>query len=66
MILENGWYETKEIVNDGFFKDLSSSKTKEKIRHFPKMFYRLKNGFIHIQVEITLGKSRQLLQLRKN
>ncbi|MGM7426363.1 FtsK/SpoIIIE domain-containing protein [Enterococcus faecium] len=66
MILENGWYETKEIVNDGFFKDLSSSKTKEKIRHFPKMFYRLKNGFIHIQVEITLGKYQdQLLQLEK-
>jgi DNA segregation ATPase FtsK/SpoIIIE-like protein len=66
MILENGWYETKEIVNDGFFKDLSSSKTKEKISHFPKMFYRLKDGFIHIQVEITMGKYQdQLLQLEK-
>lgn len=66
MILENGWYETKEITNDGFFKDLSSSKTKEKISHFPKMFYRLKDGFIHIQVEITMGKYQdQLLQLEK-
>lgn len=66
MILENGWYETKEITNDGFFKDLSSSKAKEKISHFPKMFYRLKDGFIHIQVEITIGKYQdQFLQLEK-
>ena len=66
MILENGWYETKESTNDGFFKDLSSSKTKEKISHFPKMFYRLKDGFIYIQVEITMGKYQdQLLQLEK-
>lgn len=66
MILENGWYETRETTTDGFFKDLSNSKTKEKISHFPKMFYRLKDGFIHIQVEITMGKYQdQLLQLEK-
>lgn len=39
---------------------------KEKITHFPKMYYRLKDGLIHIYVEITLGKYQdQLLHLEK-
>ncbi|EAE0903768.1 DNA translocase FtsK [Listeria monocytogenes] len=66
MILQNGWYESEQVQNDGFFKDLQSSKTKEKIRHFPKMYYSLKDGLIHINVEITMGKYQdQLLQLEK-
>lgn len=66
MILENGWYESEHIQSDGFFKDLLSSKTKERISHFPKMFYYLKDGIIHINVEITMGKYQdQLLQLEK-
>lgn len=66
MILENGWYESEQIESEGFFKDLPSSKTKEHISHFPKMYYYLKDGIIHINVEITMGKYQdQLLQLEK-
>ncbi|WP_373757620.1 FtsK/SpoIIIE domain-containing protein, partial [Jeotgalibaca porci] len=64
MILENHWYEAEETQSEGFFKDLSSKKTKQRIRHFPKMYYRMKDGLIHIHVEITLGKYQdQLLHL---
>ncbi|HAM1369716.1 TPA: DUF87 domain-containing protein [Listeria monocytogenes] len=64
MILENGWYESEQIQSDSFFKDLGSSKAKEKIRYFPKVYYRLKDGLIHIHVEITMGKYQdQLLRL---
>ncbi|EIA7287649.1 DUF87 domain-containing protein, partial [Listeria monocytogenes] len=66
MILENGWYESEQVQSDSFFKNLGSSKAKEKIRHFPKVYYRLKDGLIHIQVEITMGKyQEQLLRLEK-
>lgn len=66
MILQNGWYEKSEAPKEGFFKDLPSSKTKEKITHFPKMYYYLKDGLIHINVEITMAKYQdQLLQLEK-
>ncbi|EIL5148091.1 DUF87 domain-containing protein [Listeria innocua] len=66
MILENGWYESEQVQSDSFFKDLGSSKTKEKIHYFPKVYYRLKDGLIHIQVEITMGKyQEQLLRLEK-
>lgn len=41
MILENKWYESEQVQSDGFFKDLSSSKPKEKITVFPKMYYSL-------------------------
>lgn len=64
MILENGWYESEQVQSDSFFKDLDSSKAKEKIRYFPKVYYRLKDGLIHIHVEITMGKYQdQLLRL---
>lgn len=66
MILENKWYEAEQSQSNSFFKDIPSGKTKEKITHFPKMYYKLKNGLIHIQVEITLGKYQdQLLHLEK-
>ena len=66
MILENKWYEAEQVQSNSFFKDLPSGKTKEKITHFPKMYYKLKNGLIHIQVEITMGKYQdQLLHLEK-
>ncbi|KKE79188.1 DUF87 domain-containing protein [Bacilli bacterium] len=61
MILENGWYETKQITQEGFFKDIPSNKTKEKISHFPKMYYRYEKGLLYIQVEITLGKYQEPL-----
>lgn len=64
MILQNGWYEAEQMQNDGFFKDLPQSKNKEKITHFPKMYYLLKDGLLHINVEITMGKYQEpLLQL---
>lgn len=64
MVLQNGWYESEQVQSDSFFKDLGSSKTKEKIRYFPKVYYRLKDGLIHIHVEITMGKYQdQLLRL---
>ncbi|MBS4220552.1 DUF87 domain-containing protein [Bacillus sp. FJAT-49711] len=66
MILENQWYETKQVTKEGFFKDIPSSKANEKISHFPKMYYRYEKGMIHIQVEITLGKYQEpLLNLEK-
>lgn len=66
MILENGWYESEQVQDDGFFKDIPSSRRKEKITFFPKMFYQLKNGEIRITVQITMGKYQdQLLHLEK-
>ncbi|GEQ50237.1 cell division protein FtsK [Tetragenococcus koreensis] len=65
MVLENGWYETKQVEELQFFED-SSAKTKEKIRFFPRIYYRLDKGLIHIFVEITLGKYQdQLLTLER-
>lgn len=61
MILENGWYETKQVQSNSFFEDIPLGKTKEKISHFPKMYYRFEKGLLHIQVEITLGKYQELL-----
>ena len=66
MILENGWYEAESSQDGGFFKDLPSSKTKEKITYFPKIYYRMEHGLLYIQTEITLGKYQdQLLHLEK-
>lgn len=63
MIMENGWYETKQVQEINLFED-KSPKTKEKISYFPKIYYWLEKGLIHIQVEITLGKYQdQLLKL---
>lgn len=56
MILEKKWYESEQVRRDGLFKDWPSDRTKERITHFPKMYYQLKDGLIHIHVEITLGK----------
>lgn len=65
MVLENRWYEVGKRKNTSFFKDLSSND-KEVITNFPKIYYRLCNGLIHIQVEIILGKYQdQLLNLEK-
>ena len=64
MILENGWYETKQVQSSSLFEDIPNGKTKDKISYFPKMYYRFEKGLLHIQVEITLGKYQdQLLNL---
>lgn len=64
MVLENGWYEAVTTQGNSFFTDLQSSKSKERISYFPRMYYRMEKGLLHIQCEITLGKYQdQLLQL---
>jgi len=64
MVLENGWYEAVTTQGNSFFIDLQSGKSKEKISYFPRMYYRMEKGLLHIQCEITLGKYQdQLLQL---
>ena len=64
MILENGWYEAEKTQGNSFFTDLQSSKAKEKISYYPRMYYRMEKGLLHIQCEITLGKYQdQLLSL---
>ena len=66
MVLENKWYEAEQRKEDAFFKDLSSSRSKETITYFPKIYYRMKQGLLHIRVEITLGKyQEQLLNLER-
>ena len=66
MILENGWYESETTQGNGFFKDLPATSKKEKITYFPKMYYRMEHGLLHIRTEITLGKYQdQLLHLEK-
>lgn len=65
MLLENGWYETKQVEEFQLFED-SPSKKKDKISSFPKLYYRMNQGILHVLVEITLGKHQdQLLKLEK-
>lgn len=62
MVLENQWYEQAEQTRqDSFFKDLSSSNQKTRIARFPRMYYRMENGLLHIQVEITMGRYQEPL-----
>lgn len=66
MILDNHWYEFESVQGNSFFTDLPSSRTKEKITYFPKLYYRMEKGLLHIHCEITLGKYQdQLLNLEK-
>lgn len=66
MIIENNWYQTEQSTSEGFFKDLGSTHSKEKITHFPKVYYRLKDGLIHVSVEIVMSSYQdQLLHLEK-
>ena len=54
MILENKWYEAEQTKQNGFFTDLPSS-SKEKIVWFPKIYYQMKDGLLHIgYIEYTL------------
>src|SRR5690625_7745741 len=64
MIIENGWYETKQTQSSSFFEDIPNGEAKDKISYFPKMDYRLGKGLLHIQTEITSGRDQeQLLNL---
>lgn len=63
MVLENKWYEADTIQDSGFFTDLQS-RSREKIVWFPKIYYQMEKGLLHIRCEITLGKYQdQLLRL---
>ena len=63
MILENRWYEAETQKDSGFFTDLQG-RSREKIVWFPKMYYQMETGLLHIRCEITLGKYQdQLLRL---
>lgn len=66
MIIQNHWYEVETVQSEGFFKDLSSKRSKEKITYFPKVFYEMVNGYLIISVEISLNSYQdQLLHLEK-
>lgn len=63
MILENKWYEAENVQDNGFFTDLQS-RSREKVVWFPKIYYQMNTGLLHIRCEITLGKYQdQLLRL---
>ena len=63
MILENKWYEADTVQDSGFFTDLQG-RSREKIVWFPKIYYQMEKGLLHIRCEITLGKYQdQLLRL---
>ena len=63
MVLENKWYEADTVQDSGFFTDLQS-RSREKIVWFPKIYYQMEKGLLHICCEITLGKYQdQLLRL---
>ncbi len=62
MVLENQWYEQAEQTRqEGFFKDLPHTSIKTKIARFPRMYYRMENGLLYIQVEITMGRYQEPL-----
>lgn len=54
MVLENKWYESEQRKEDAFFKDLSSSRSKETITYFPKIYYRMKQGLLWSSIFVTL------------
>ena len=63
MFLENKWYEASKEKSGSFFTDLPSSD-KEKITYFPKIYYKLAQGVVYVEIEITMGKyQEQLLRL---
>ena len=63
MILENKWYEADTVKDSVFFTDLQG-RSREKIVWFPKIYYQMNTGLLHIRCEITLGKYQdQLLRL---
>ena len=63
MILDNKWYEAQTVQDSGFFTDLQS-RSREKIVWFPKIYYQMDTGLLHILCEISLGKYQdQLLRL---
>ena len=54
------WYEADTVQDSGFFTDLQS-RSREKIVWFPKIYYQMEKGLLHIRCEITLGKYQDRL-----
>lgn len=54
MVLEDGWYEAVTTQENSFFTDLQSGKSKEKISYFPRMYYRMEKGLLHIQSLVVI------------
>ena len=64
MVLENKWYEADTVQDSGFFTDLQS-RSREKIVWFPKIYYQMEKGLLHIRCRNHAGKYQdQLLRLR--
>lgn len=64
MFIQNNWFQQVNTTNTSFFKDWPSNRQKNRISHFPKIYYRMRDGLIHIQVEITVSNYQtQLLHL---
>lgn len=61
MIIDNRWYETTQEMREGFFKDISPGRAKTVITYFPRIYYKFKNGFVYINVEIPMGRYQKLL-----
>ena len=54
MILDNKWHEARTVQD----------RSREKIVWFPKSYYQMDTGLLHIRCEIFLGKYKdQLLRL---
>lgn len=65
MLIENKWYESGQSENAGWFKDTKGTK-KDVIAYFPKMYYKIKDGYIHVLVEVVMGSyGEQLAHLEK-
>lgn len=54
-ILDNKWYEAQTVQDSVFFTDLQS-RLREKIIWFPKIYYQMDMGLLHIRFEISLGR----------
>ena len=53
MVLEKKCYEADTVQDIGFFTD-RQSRSREKIVWFPKIYYQMEKGLLHIRCEITL------------
>lgn len=68
MIVENGWYTAEKEQKGGEIIELPAflKSGKEKVKYFPRVFYRMRNGKIHINVEIPMGRfQEQFLNLHE-
>ncbi len=58
MVLENGWHMSEATEKNSLDSFVYG---KEKITYFPKIYYRLENGVVYVRVQITMGKSQDML-----